>query len=104
MTKYPIFPRGWKSSMTVRPQPEPNRKWWNVDHPAEVMVYRGIPDEKTGKRKPIRSLRRQARTVATKRLPLLASGRQWTKYRKNLKREHGVDYLSLQSYVVKEGE
>jgi len=102
VSRYPIFPRGWKSSLTVRPQPEPTRKWWNVDHPVQAMVYRGIVEE--NKHRPIRSMRRQARHLATRRLPLLSSGRQWTKYRKNLKRNHGVDYMLLDTYIVQEAK
>jgi hypothetical protein len=62
-----------------------------------VRVYRCAPGSTC-----ILSRRRQSRKMAQKMMPRLKSGRQWTKYRKFLKRTQGLDYLALPSYMVKE--
>jgi hypothetical protein len=64
-----------------------------------VKVYRIHPESKTPY---ILSQRRQARRLAQRMMPRLRSGRQWTKYRKFLKRTQGLDFLALPSYVTKE--
>lgn len=60
-----------------------------------VRVYRCAPGSVC-----IMSQRRQARKRAQAMLPRLKSGRQWTKYRKFLKRTQGVDFLKLPGYRV----
>lgn len=49
----------------------------------------------------ILSTRRQARKAAVRKEPRLASGRQWTKYRKFAKRSGLFDFYSLPTYMVK---
>lgn len=105
MKRYPIIPRGWKSLLTVKPQPEPTRKWWNVDYPIMLLAYRIAEPPRSGRsgmkfQPPIVSQRRQARKLATERVPALRSGRQWKKYRKQLKKT-GLDFLSLPTYKVR---
>ncbi len=105
MRRHPIIARGWKSLISVKPQPEPTRKWWNVDYPISVMIYRIAEPPRSGPsgmtfQPPIVSQRRQARKLATERVPALRSGRQWTKYRKQLKKT-GLDFLALPTYKLR---
>lgn len=47
------------------------------------------------------SKRRQMRKQLQNAMPHLRSGRQWRKFRKALKRELGLDFLTLPSFYVR---
>jgi hypothetical protein len=68
-----------------------------VSQPVLYRVYRPAKGSTC-----ILSQRRQAKKRAQQMMPRLRSGRQWTKYRKFVRRTKGIDFLKLPTYRVKE--